>query len=171
MDIPETGPSAAARPPFWDEHAAALWRYAFRLTGDQIRAQDVVQETLLRAQQHPEVLDHTEPTARAWLFTQARNMVGDGWPSAGLISSNGSGALLPAGRNQRNPALDRILVGDAMAQLSSEHRAVVRRSYYQGWTTEQIAADLGIAEDAVKLRLHHALRALRQSLLEMGVAQ
>jgi RNA polymerase sigma-70 factor (ECF subfamily) len=31
-----------------DQHAAVLWRYALRLTGDQARAEDVVQETLLR---------------------------------------------------------------------------------------------------------------------------
>ena len=29
----------------YDEHAAALWRYAVRLTGDRARAGDVVQET------------------------------------------------------------------------------------------------------------------------------
>jgi len=37
-------------------------------------------------------------------------------------------------------------------------------------TTAQIGADLGIAEGAVKSRLHHALRALQQTLQEMGVA-
>ncbi|PQM44557.1 ECF RNA polymerase sigma factor SigL [Mycobacterium talmoniae] len=62
-----------------------------------------------------------------------------------------------------------MLVSDALAQLSAEHRAVVRRSYYQGWSTAQIAADLGIAEGTVKSRLHYALRALRQTLQEMGV--
>ena len=46
----------------------------------------------------------------------------------------------------------------------------VRRAYYHGWTTAQIGADLGIAEGAVKSRLHHALRALQQTLQEMGVA-
>ena len=43
----------------YDEHAAALWRYAVRLTGDRARAEDVVQETLLRAWQHPEVTEDT----------------------------------------------------------------------------------------------------------------
>jgi hypothetical protein len=33
----------------YEEHAAPLWRYAVRLTGDRARAEDVVQETLLRA--------------------------------------------------------------------------------------------------------------------------
>ncbi len=51
MDDPE----AAMMRVLYDEHAAALWRYAMRLTGDAARAEDVVQETLLRAWQHPEV--------------------------------------------------------------------------------------------------------------------
>ena len=70
-----------------------------------------------------------------------------------------------------DPALDRLLLGDALAQLSPDHRAVVRRSYYLGWTTAQIAADLQIAEGTVKSRLHYAMRALRLTLQEMGVTR
>jgi RNA polymerase sigma-70 factor (ECF subfamily) len=55
--------------------------------------------------------------------------------------------------------------------LSPEHRAVVKRSYYLGWTTAQIAADLDIAEGTVKSRLHYAVRALRLTLQEMGVTR
>jgi RNA polymerase sigma-70 factor (ECF subfamily) len=58
----------------------------------------------------------------------------------------------------------RLRIADASAQLSAEHRAVMRRSYYLGWTTPQIADDLQIAESTVKLRLHFARRALRLSL-------
>jgi RNA polymerase sigma-70 factor, ECF subfamily len=60
------------------------------------------------------------------------------------------------------------VIGDAMARLSTEHRAVIRRSYYEGWSTSQIAKDLGIAEGTVKSRLHYAVRALRLLLQEMG---
>ena len=66
----------------YDEHAAVLWRYALRLTGDASHAEDVVQETLLRAWQHPEVIGDTERSARAWLFTVARNMIIDDRRSA-----------------------------------------------------------------------------------------
>jgi RNA polymerase sigma-70 factor, ECF subfamily len=69
------------------------------------------------------------------------------------------------------PEANRTLVADALARLSSEDRACVRRAYYYGWTTAQIGEDLGIAEGAVKSRLHYALRALRQTLKETGVAQ
>jgi RNA polymerase sigma-70 factor (ECF subfamily) len=58
----------------------------------------------------------------------------------------------------------RLRIADALAQLSAEHRAVLRRSYYLGWTTPQIADDLQIAESTVKSRLHFAMRALRLSL-------
>jgi hypothetical protein len=52
-----------------DEHAQALWGYCVRLTnGDRPRAQDVVQETLLRAWRNPKILDQTQGSARAWLW-------------------------------------------------------------------------------------------------------
>ena len=157
----------------YDEHAAALWRYAMRLTGDQARAEDVVQETLLRAWQHPEVTDDNERSARAWLFTVARNMIIDERRSARFRNEVGTLEEAPedTGPNEVDSALDRLLIGDAMAQLSADHRAVIRRSYYLGWSTAQIAADLDIAEGTVKSRLHYAIRALRLTLQEMGVTR
>jgi RNA polymerase sigma-70 factor (ECF subfamily) len=127
----------------YDEHAAVLWRYAIGLTGDASSAEDVVRETLLRAWQHPEVVDDAGRSARASLFTIARSMMFE-------------------------PR--RLVVADAMARLSAESRAVIERSCYGGWTTAQIATDLGIAEETVKTRLHHAARALRLTLRETGMA-
>jgi RNA polymerase sigma-70 factor (ECF subfamily) len=63
-----------------------------------------------------------------------------------------------------NTALDRSLIGDALSTLSPQHRAVIRRSYYLGWTTARIADDLRIADDTVKSMLHHAMRALQLTL-------
>ena len=62
-------------------HAAALWGYVLRLTNDRALAEDVVQETLLRAWRH-DVTDDAGGSARAWLFTVARNLVVDDARSA-----------------------------------------------------------------------------------------
>ena len=174
MDDPGTAEGQVMRV-LYDEHAAALWRYVVRLTGDTARAEDVVQETLLRAWRHPEVTDDSERSARAWLFTVARNLVIDERRSARFRSESGTPdmeqAADRAGPDEVETALDRMLLSEAMAQLSEDHRAVIGRAYYQGASTAQIAADLQIAEGTVKSRLHYGMRALRLRLQEMGVTR
>jgi RNA polymerase sigma-70 factor (ECF subfamily) len=121
------------------------------------------------------VTTDTERSARAWLFTVARNMIIDERRSARfrneVRSLDGSAAPEQVSLGEANAVLDRMLVGEALAQLSPDHRAVLRRSYYLGRTTTQIAADLDIAEGTVKSRLHYALRAMRLALQEMGVTR
>ncbi|MCV7260578.1 sigma factor-like helix-turn-helix DNA-binding protein [Mycobacterium shimoidei] len=65
----------------------------------------------------------------------------------------------------------RLLVSEALARLSAEHRSVIARSFYQGLTTGQIADELGIPEAVVKSRLHHALHALRLMVQTQLVAE
>jgi RNA polymerase sigma-70 factor (ECF subfamily) len=69
-----------------------------------------------------------------------------------------------ANSDELNAARARLLITDALGQLSAEHRALIGRSYYLGWTTAQIADDLHIAERFVKSRLQVALRELRHAL-------
>ena len=63
-----------------DEHGGALWGHCLRLTNhDRARAEDICQETLLRAWRNANVLDESQGSVRAWLFTVARNIVIDEW--------------------------------------------------------------------------------------------
>jgi Sigma-70, region 4 len=69
-----------------------------------------------------------------------------------------------------SPGTDQQLrsqMADAMRQLPFEHRAVIYRAYYQGWTTSRIADDLCITEADVRSRLHDGLRTLRLSVQRM----
>ncbi|NMN95662.1 sigma-70 family RNA polymerase sigma factor [Antrihabitans stalactiti] len=156
----------------YDEHASALWRYTLGLIGDQGRAEDIVQETLFRAWQRPNVLDQSTTSARAWLFTVARNLAFDEHRSA--RSRREFGMDNPPERqspDQSDRALDSWLISDALATLSVDHREVVVLAYYRGLSTHQIAAELDIPEGTVKSRMHYGMRALRLALQEMGVTK
>jgi RNA polymerase sigma-70 factor, ECF subfamily len=175
MDDPE----AAMMRVLYDEHAGALWRYVMRLTGDAARSEDVVQETLLRAWRHQpaglRASDETDRSARAWLFTVARNLIIDERRSARFRNETGTPDVEAvadrAGPDEVDGALDRLLLSTAMSELSADHRAVILRAYYHGHSVAQIAGELQIAEGTVKSRLHYAVRALRLNLQEMGVTR
>lgn len=154
-----------------DEHAAALWAFCVRLTGSDVqRAQDLTQETLLRAWRHPDVLDRSTSGVRAWLFTVARNLAIDEWRAR-----RSRPELVTAAVPERSTSDDTEqmlvswVIADALRQLSEEHRQVLVECFYRGGTVADTARRLGIPEGTVKSRTHYALRALRLSLEEMGV--
>ena len=155
-----------------DEHAAALWGYCMRLTnGDGPRAQDIVQETLLRAWRHPKVLERSQGSARAWLFTVARNLVIDEWRTRRAqleISTAQVPERVPV-EDETDQLLQSWVVADALSRLSEDHRLVLVECYYRGRSVAEAARRLGIPEGTVKSRTHYALRALRLALQETGV--
>lgn len=154
-----------------DDHAAAVWAYVLRLTGgDRGRAQDVVQETLLRAWRHPEVLDPERGSPRAWLFTTARHIVIDEWRARSIrpevVTDQLPEVAAPDGVDE---AMQSWLVAAALNRLTPDHRAVLVECFYRGHTVAEAAARLGVPAGTVKSRTHYGLRALRLALQEMGV--
>jgi RNA polymerase sigma-70 factor (ECF subfamily) len=155
-----------------DQHAVALWSYALQLTsGDRARAEDVVQETLLRAWRHPKVLDQSQRSARAWLFTVARRIAIDGWRAASRAEILTDAPPEPATADDTDRAVQGWLVAEALAELSPRHREVLALCYYQGLSVADAAHRLGVPEGTIKSRTHYALRALRLALEEKGVAR
>lgn len=159
-----------------DEHAAALWGFCLHLTDrDQARAQDVCQETLLRAWTHPDVLTKSPSLARGWLFTVARNIVIDEWRSRRIRPEMVTPEPPETGQEQDQDQVDHLLqtwvVAEAMSRLSDDHRQALHECYYQGRTVADAARRLGVPEGTVKSRTHYALRALRLALEEMGVTR
>jgi len=156
-----------------DEHAAALWHFCLRLVGnDRARAEDVVQETMLRAWRHRAVLESSPPALRAWLFTVARNIVIDEWRR--LRSHSEAPVADVPERGTDDDVSDQLLlswvVAEAVTRLSPDHRAVLLECYYRGRPVAETARRLGVPEGTVKSRTHYALRALKLALEEMGVS-
>ncbi len=154
-----------------DQHAHALWSYVVGLTnGDRGRAQDVVQETLLRAWRNPAVLEQTGGSGRSWLFTVAKRIVIDEWRSARrrpqVVTDHIPEQTVVADTAQQT--VDRHVVLAALRTLSAQHRQVLLECYFRGASVAEAAETLGVPPGTVKSRTHYALHALRQAIEEMG---
>lgn len=152
------------------EHAEALLAYVQRLLrGDRQQAEDIVQETLLRAWKNADRVPAR--SRRPWLFVTAHRLVIDAHRARQARPAEVTGELveLAAKDDDLDAALDAIIVADALRTLSPEHRVVLFDSYYRGQTANQIAEARGIPAGTVRSRMHYALRAMRLALQERGV--
>ncbi|HTX83799.1 MAG TPA: sigma-70 family RNA polymerase sigma factor [Streptosporangiaceae bacterium] len=153
------------------EHAAPLLRYAVHLmNGDRQRAEDIVQETLLRAWQHPEAI--ADRPARPWLFAVARNLAIDSYRARKARPHEVGEAVLEMLPSTDDPerALESWAVADALSALRPDHRRVLLETYYRGKSVADAALSLGVPAGTVKSRTFYALRALRLALEERGLA-
>src|SRR5262245_54312000 len=94
VDAQRRGEGAAlALEALYAQHGAMVTAYVTRLLrGDRAKAEDVVQETLLRAWQNAERLEQTRVPMRAWLVRVAHNVVVDGIRAAKSRPAEAPGA-------------------------------------------------------------------------------
>lgn len=156
-----------------DEYGRQLWSYVLHLVGgDRDRAEDVVQETFVRAWRNPHLLDEERGPVRAWLFTVAKRIVIDEWRTR-RVHAEIVTADIPEHEvvDETDRMVQSWLVTEALGKLSDVHRQALVECYYQGRSVPEVAARHGVPEGTIKSRLHYGLRSLRLALEEMGVSE
>lgn len=150
----------------YSEHGRALLAYATRLLGDRAAAEDVVQETLIRAWRHPEVLTNGKGSTRGWLLTVTRNIVIDRIRARATRPQEVAEApdRPPVESDHADRVVASVTVLTALEALSEDHRGVLDQIYFQGRSLGEAATALGIPAGTVKSRSYYALRALREGL-------
>lgn len=159
-----------------DEHGGALLAYLRSQVRDRGRAEDLLQEVLVRAWRRADTYDPRRGDLRGWLFGIARHLVVDLHRAdaarprlAAGESADAVLAALPA-EDELEHAVARWEMADALAGLTSAHRDVLVHLYYRRLPVAETAALLGIPVGTVKSRSTYALRALRLVLHERGLA-
>lgn len=159
--------TSSAGAPTFEEYAGSAWpslyRYAYLLTANHADAEDLAQQTLLKAYRSwSRVTDSDSPTAylRRTLtntyLSQRRprarraELLTDAPPERGVAPSGGPE--------------DRMVLWPHVRSLPPRQRAVVVLRYYEDLSEQEIADTLGCSTGNVKSTAHHALKALRAAL-------
>jgi len=161
-----------------EKHSRVIFRVAYRMTGNEHDADDVVQETFLRAYRQ---LDSFEERANfsTWLHRIAVNCSLDLLRARGRHDKNRT--PLTDGRDDEereveiassDPQPDRLLlsaelqkhVAAAMEKLSGNERTAFVLRHFEGMPVEEIGQTLGIQVNAAKHTIFRAVRKLREAL-------
>jgi len=161
-----TNGDATAWEPLMQQHQQAVFRLCYLLLGDPDDAEDVAQETFLRAWNHLKRFDSTRPL-RPWLLSIASNLSSNRRRSAGRYIA----ALTRAFRDE--PPLINIEeknvkstqaddLWKAVQTLNLPDQQIIYLRYFLDLSVGETAQVLEVAEGTVKSRLNRAIEKLRK---------
>ena len=139
-----------------------LYRFAFWLSRDRTLAEDIVQETLLRAWRAQDEL-RDENAVRAWLCTIVRREHARLYERKRLVTVDVDGLI--AREEPMLAATDDAELEDlrrAIFRLEEDYREPLVLQVLMGYTTEEIATHMGLTVGAVLTRLFRARNQLRK---------
>ncbi|MDX6207492.1 MAG: polymerase sigma-70 factor, subfamily [Frankiales bacterium] len=146
-------------------HAPAIRAYALRFTTDA-RADDIVQETFIRAWRHLAKLQSDDRPVRPWLIRVARHLLTDAARSDRCrpVTADGDEFAAIGVDGGLDRVLDQQVLLPALRRLPPGQLLVLLESWLYGASLDLAAQRLGIPPGTARSRLHYALRALRHEL-------
>lgn len=157
-------PQALAQ--IYDAYSPDIYRYAMRLLGDTVQAEDCVSETFSRLLQALSSGKGPKNHLRAYLYRIAHNWITDQYrsehPTEELNESLPSEASSPEHTVENSAQQTQIL--RAVRRLTPDQRQVIALKFWQSLENKEIAQALGKPVSAIKSLQHRALASLQQHL-------
>jgi RNA polymerase sigma-70 factor (ECF subfamily) len=163
----EKGPRSEARETRFNALIASqmddLYRYAYWLSGNQATADDLVQETLVRAWKAMDRLN--DPKAvKGWLLTILRRENARRFERKRPQESEVPTEDLPAGRQDYDTSTEAFILRQALEQLPAAYREPLLLQVLHGYSQKEIAEHLGISVAGAGTRLFRARERMRALL-------
>lgn len=157
----------------WSTHSHAVFGFVLSLTRQRPAAEEILQETFLKAMKSmpPSILLESESAARGWLIRVSKNVFIDRYRKLHRELHGGNNHLSGVVLESLDSVLDAIVVKEALCKLSREHQDVIKYCILQQLSVADTAIVVGVPAGTVKSRTYYALRALRLQLEEMGFGQ
>ncbi|HZT40746.1 MAG TPA: RNA polymerase sigma factor [Chthonomonadaceae bacterium] len=150
---------------FYRGHIRLVYAMALARGAGPSLAEDLAQETFLRAWRHFGLLAGMDPPAqRAWLIRVVRNLAHDAWRREPMTVDTEGEPDRPALESGERAAL-RLDVARALACLEEPDRELVVLRYFLELNSREIGEILGMPEGTVRRRLVDCRRQLRERLL------
>lgn len=158
------------------QYEEPICSYLARLTDDPARAQDLTQETFLRAYRAL-VKGECWDNPRAWLYRVASRLATDDYRRRKLlqwlplwdVDSRGDAALKVGGMGVEEATAERLTIQAALQALSPKYRVPLVLYVCQECTVAEVADVLGLSISAVKMRLSRAREMLRRAYQQEDV--
>jgi RNA polymerase sigma-70 factor, ECF subfamily len=158
----------------YERYSPTAYGIAYRLTGQQLLAQDVVHDAYLALWRAPEAFDPARGAFRSFFLSLVHHRAVDTIRREERIRARQDRAAnleTVAGEDPADEVVDedfvarrRLEVRNALADLSMDQRRVLEMAYFEGKTQVRIAEERGIPLGTVKTRTFAALRKLRGAL-------
>jgi len=155
----------------YDRHAPLMLGLARRIVGGKPEAEDIVHDVFVEAWRRAADYDANRGSVKAWLLLRTRSRALDFRKSAGVARTVPAGdgawfAGLVDPRSDESEAPDRARLRRALAVLSVDQQEVLLLGYFEGLSSSEIAAKVGIPIGTVKSRVASALSTLRLALAD-----
>ena len=141
-------------------HHAELMKYCCMISGNVSDAEDLLQETFMRALSHLDLLeDLNEPKRRAWLYQVAKNLFYDNCRKQAIAQSH-----RPHPEEETDGGFSELETAMLLSTLPPELSQLFIKRYFQGYSSKELAEEYGLSPSGVRAALSRARKLLQEKL-------
>ena len=155
----------------YDNYAPALYNIIFRMIGDVALAEDILQEAFVKIWSNFKSYDNSKGRLFTWMLNLSRNLTIDmmrskGYKKQSKISGDENSVNNLQDKSISINKFDSLGIRKQLIHLKPDQRIIIDMAYFNGYTQDEIAKDLGIPLGTVKTRMRTAILELRKLLQE-----